>query len=93
LYVSRWASADSAAKFAVIYAKSLATRYARANPVTEDGAAQTDLSKTDKLAGKHTWLTEQGPVLIQVRGDTVFVTESLDQATTDELQHELFARQ
>jgi hypothetical protein len=45
----------------------------------------------DHLTGRRGWLTEDGPVVIDVQGETVLVTESLDQATTDSLDQEVFA--
>jgi hypothetical protein len=42
------------------------------------------------LTGKHTWLSEAGPVVIDVEGDTVLITESLDQPTSDRLEQEVF---
>lgn len=90
LYVSRWATAEAATKFAAIYAKSLAPRYTHVRQVVEPESQETRPSDTNALTGKHTWLTEQGTVVIDVRGAMVFVTESLDQPTTDELEQEVF---
>ena len=59
--------------------------------VPEDGkdpAVQAEA--LDHLTGKRAWLTEDGTVVIDVQGDTVMVAESLDQATTDNLDHEIF---
>jgi len=36
------------------------------------------------------WLTEEGPIVIDVQGDTVLVSESLDQTTTDQVEQEVF---
>ena len=33
------------------------------------------------LRGRHTWLTEEGVVVIEVRGDAVLISESLDDET------------
>ena len=90
LYVSRWENADAAAQFAAVYAKSLTRRYVRARVVSSEKSSDVDLSQLDKLTGEHTWLTEQGPVVVNLHGDTVFVTESLDQSTTDELESDIF---
>jgi len=49
-----------------------------------------DLGSLETLAGKHTWLTEEGSVVIDVVGDTVMVTESLDLPTTERLEGEVF---
>ncbi|HKS75199.1 MAG TPA: hypothetical protein VJQ82_18470 [Terriglobales bacterium] len=85
LYVSRWSSSEKAAQFAAIYAKSLTMRYRQVHG--------SDFEKNvvpDSITGKHTWTTEEGLVEIEVRGDTVLVTESFDQATVDALENDLF---
>jgi hypothetical protein len=89
LFVSRWKNPDAAAQFAAVYTKSLKARYKRATAVTGDIATET--TPTTSSAGKHAWLTEQGPVIIEVRDDIVFVSESLDQPTTDELERQIFS--
>ncbi|MGA8152855.1 MAG: hypothetical protein WB952_18035 [Terriglobales bacterium] len=90
LYFSRWSDAESAAKFAAIYARSLAKRYQQVQESAADGGNSVrDLSNLETLAGAHTWLTEEGPVAIEVQGDSVLVTESLDQPTTDRLREDL----
>jgi hypothetical protein len=100
LYVSRWSSADAAADFAAIYAQSLKQRYKKAeemgNPESQKSERNGDPNPTgdrkiDPLKGRHTWTTEEGPVVIEERGDTVFVSESLDPATTAVLEKEVFA--
>jgi len=92
LYVSRWASGQKAAAFAAIYAQSLDKRYKHVHEVTQGGATPTDLQKLESLTGTHTWLTEEGAVVIDVKDDSVLITESLDQPTTEQLEHELFER-
>jgi hypothetical protein len=92
LYVSRWSSADKAAEFAEIYARSLKQRYKKADEIG-DSTPAADLqsgSKTDVLKGRHAWTTEEGAVVIEEEGDTVFVSESLDAATTAILEKEVF---
>jgi hypothetical protein len=42
------------------------------------------------LQGRHAWATEEGAVVIEEHGDTVLVTESLDAATTETLEKEVF---
>ena len=88
LYVSRWSNAERAAEFAAVYAQSLPKRYKRAH---ETGSEQGHNFNFQTLTGKHAWLTEEGPVVIDVVGDTVLVAESLDQDTTDKVEHEVFA--
>ncbi len=91
LYASRWATPEKAANFAAVYASALGKRYLHVTDVLENGkepAIKTDA--LDHLTGKRAWLTEDGPVVINVQGDTVLVTESLDQITTDQLEPEVF---
>jgi hypothetical protein len=86
--VSRWSNAQRAGQFAAVYAQSLPKRYKRAQ---ETGSDQIHNFSFETLTGEHAWLTEEGPVVIDVVGDTVLVTESLDQDTTQKLEHEVFA--
>jgi hypothetical protein len=94
-YVSRWSSPITAAQFAGIYAHSLNLRYKK---VTEAGdpkeAEQKIQDNSDNapppLEGRHSWSTEDGTVVIEEKGDTVFITESLDDATTATLEKEVF---
>ncbi len=91
VYVSRWSSPEKAAAFAAIYAQSLTKRYKQAKEVMQDEKSPPeDLQKVQFLPGAHIWLTEEGPVAIDVEGDSVLITESLDQATTERLRQELF---
>jgi hypothetical protein len=92
LYVSRWANADKAAEFAEIYARAVKQRYKKTEEVAEaksDKAAQ-DAHSADLLKGRHAWTTEDGAVVIEEQGDTVFVSESLDAETTAKLEREVF---
>jgi len=90
LYLSRWSDAESASKFAAIYAGALEKRYKHLHQV-EDHPTQdvTQLPRLQALTGAHTWLTEEGAVVIVVQSANVFITESFDQATTDRLEQEL----
>jgi hypothetical protein len=91
LYASRWSSPEKASNFAAIYASAISKRYLHVHDVPEDGKDPAVLADAlDHLTGKRAWLTEDGPVVIDVQGDTVMVTESLDQAMTDTLDHEIF---
>jgi hypothetical protein len=91
LYVSRWASHEKAAAFAAVYAQSLAKRYKHLHQVIQNSKeAPDDLQKLESLTGAHTWPTEDGPVVIDVKGDSVLITESVDQSTTEQLEQELF---
>ena len=91
LYVSRWSSPEKASAFAAIYAQALAKRYKHVDEVVQDGKASSDNpQKINALSGTHTWLTEEGPVVIAVEGDSILITESLEQSTTEHLTQELF---
>jgi hypothetical protein len=93
LYVSRWSNAERASEFAAIYAQGIAKRYAHVHGVVEN-EKDTDIQGVgpEKLTGKHAWLTEEGPVVIDAEGDTVLITESVDQLATDKLEQEVFGK-
>jgi hypothetical protein len=42
------------------------------------------------LRGRHAWLTEEGIVLIEVRGDSVLISESLDRETTQRVEDDFW---
>jgi len=97
LYVSRWSTPESAAAFAGIYAASLKQRYKkseengnRSTPPAQSDAGSLTPSSPDPVRGRHSWNTEEGTVIIEQQGDTVFVSESLDPATTSTLETEVF---
>jgi hypothetical protein len=91
LYASRWSSPEKASNFAAIYASAISKRYLHVHDALEDGNDPVvPADSLDHLTGKRTWLTEDGPVVIDVQGDTVMLTESLDQATTDTLDQQIF---
>jgi hypothetical protein len=98
LYLSRWSSAETASQFAGIYAHSLKQRYKKANELSASVTRTSDEEKPNRaaapasLTGRHAWETDEGTVLIEQQGDTVFITESLDAATTSTLEREVFAR-
>ena len=95
LYVSRWSNADAAAEFAGIYADSLKQRYKDLKTETDPApnqAAPDANGKLNLLKGRHTWTTEQGTVIIDDEGNTVFVSESLDAPTNATLEREVFSK-
>ena len=94
-YVSRWSSPITAAQFAGIYAHSLNLRYKKViESVDSKEAEQKTPDNSDNapppLEGRHSWSTEDGTVVIEEKGDTVFITESLDDGTTATLEKEVF---
>lgn len=87
-YISRWSNPQHAGEFAAIYAKSLWKRYTHVHGVTEGSTKPLDdVNAISNLDGRHVWLTEDGPVVIEVQGDMVLVTESVDEPTTESLEH------
>ncbi|MGA7367063.1 MAG: hypothetical protein WBX04_18225 [Candidatus Sulfotelmatobacter sp.] len=96
LYVSRWSSAERAAEFAGIYARSLGQRYKKTDEVSDRSSPTSNPShsknKAEALKGRHVWATEEGAVVINEQGDTVLVSESLEPATTTTLEKEVFAK-
>jgi len=89
LYVSRWSTPEKASEFAADYAKSLAQRYQKREALGDDGKAAADAPPVDSwkmLRGRHAWMTEEGAVMIEVRGDAVLVSESLDDETTKKVE-------
>ena len=91
LYVSRWSSPEKASAFADIYAQALAKRYKHVSEVVQEAVNLSDNpQKLVVLTGPRTWMTEEGPVVIDVEADSVLITESLDQPTTERLRQELF---
>jgi hypothetical protein len=89
LYVSRWANAEKAGEFGGVYAKSLTQRYKQVKAVGDNQVG--DWAKLETPGGMHRWQTEDGVVVIDVENDTVMVSESLDEVTTEALRHEVFA--
>jgi hypothetical protein len=93
LYVSRWSSPAKAAEFAAVYAKSLAHRYQKRQPIGSDGKPELDAPPADSwqtLRGTHAWLTEEGPAVIEVRGDTILISEGLDNETTKRVENDFW---
>jgi hypothetical protein len=85
VFVSRWADPRAAAKFAAIYARGIQQRYKKAE-APGDSALPADLKMLKSLGGDHRWMTEEGPIVVAVEGDTLLVTESLDAAITDQFR-------
>jgi hypothetical protein len=89
VYISRWSTPAKAAEFAAVYAKSLAKRYQKRQGLGADGKVAEDGPPAESwrtLRGRHAWLTEEGAVLIEVRGDTVLISEGLDDDTTKKVE-------
>lgn len=89
LFVSRWASAKAAEEFAGIYARGMAERYKNLRPAAGN-ELPPDLKQMHSLGGDHAWNTEEGPVVIDVQGDTVLVTESLDAPIANQFRAAVF---
>jgi len=93
LYVSRWSTPAKAAEFAAVYAKSLAQRYQKRQAQADDGKPIEDAPPPESwrtLRGRHAWLTEEGVVVIEVRLDSVLISESMDSETTKRAEADFF---
>ncbi len=86
LYLSRWSGAESASKFAAIYAKALTQRYQQISESTQSDKSSADFGGL----ALRTWTTEQGPVVIDVEGENVLVTEGFDTALRKQVGQQLF---
>ena len=93
-YASRWSSTEKAAKFAerstpVLFRSAInkrkKLRQTRLIRLPRKGAQPN----ADLLQGRHEWKTEEGAVVIEEKGDTVLISESLDPATTQTLEREV----
>lgn len=94
VYASRWSSPAKAAEFAAVYAKSLAQRYQQAKALGGDGKVADEAPPVDSwrtLRGRHAWITEEGAVVIEVRGDAVLISESMDDATVKRVEGDYWA--
>ncbi len=90
-YLSRWSSPEKAAEFAFVYAKGLKSRYAHVRDVEGEEKSKPSNYTVETLAGKHTWLTEEGTVFLEAKGDLVLVGEGLDEVTNGKVEREVFA--
>lgn len=89
VFVSKWSSPKTAAEFAAVYASGMQQRYKDVKPPS-DTNLPADLKDLKTIGGDHTWTTEEGAVVIDVKGDTVLVTESLDPALTEQFRKSVF---
>jgi hypothetical protein len=87
LYVSRWSSPQAAADFASVYASSLKRRYHSMRLVHTPSKKDGEVTR----GGNREWLTEDGDVIIDAEGDTVFITESFDDVTSGKLHDAVFS--
>jgi Asp-tRNA(Asn)/Glu-tRNA(Gln) amidotransferase C subunit len=86
VYLSRWDSPESAAKFATFYADALLQRYRFAQGEDAPGPKAPVLPSPRKK-----WTTEDGPVFIEQRGEWALVLESFDEATATKLADAILA--
>src|SRR5579872_419598 len=85
VFVSKWATPKAADQFAAIYARGMQQRYKKVSAAA-DSSLPADLKELHTLGGDHTWNTEEGAVVIDVKGDTILVTESLEPALTQQFR-------
>jgi hypothetical protein len=70
--------------------ESVAAKSGTEEAGAKDASAKHKGFKVFPLKGRHAWSTEEGTVVIEERGDTVLVSESLDAGTTETLEREVF---
>jgi hypothetical protein len=85
VFVSKWATPKAADQFAAVYARGMQQRYKKISAAA-DSNLPADLKELRTLGGDHTWNTEEGAVAIDVKGDTILVTESLEPALTQQFR-------
>jgi hypothetical protein len=90
VFVSRWANAKAAAQFAAIYARGIQQRYKNAG-APAGSVLPSDLKTLQSLSGSHTWKTDDGAIVLEVKGNTVLVSEGLDAGRTENLRTAVFA--
>jgi hypothetical protein len=79
-YISKWETPAKARAFAILYSNGVEKRYMKAT-----------VTKPLADGNRVVWSTEEGPVIVEVKGDMVFVSESFDAATADKLRDAQFA--
>lgn len=86
VFVSRWANPKAAAQFAAIYARGIQQRFKNVQ-APAGSELPADLKTLQSLTGDHTWTTEDGAIVLDVKGNTVLVAESLDAKITDQFRN------
>ena len=85
VFVSKWATPKAADQFAAVYARGMQQRYKKVSAAA-DSNLPADLKELRTLGGDHTWNTEEGAVVIDVKGDMILVTESLEPGLTQQFR-------
>jgi hypothetical protein len=70
-YLSVWRNHDSAQVFAKLYTNSLGRKYSHLSPVSTSSGASSDDGSVEQV-----YTTDEGPVVVTIRGKMVFVSES-----------------
>jgi hypothetical protein len=95
-YKSVTEAGDAATEKAGAYRRIPASQFHSASFAQDADAKEKekekDQGKPELLTGRHAWTTDEGAVIIEQRGDTVFVSESLDAATTATLEQDVFGK-
>jgi len=82
---------ERAAEFGSVYAKGLKQRYQQVRDLEDLPAKAKPAGYSfDTLTGKHSWMTEEGTVIIEVQGSNVLVSEGLDEDCSGRIERELF---
>lgn len=101
LYLSRWATPEAASSFAAAYAAALPQRYKLAREEQSAGVLEFRqiipcFSLTHKRETRNeepetrSWMTDEGPVLIEAHDKTVLVLEGFDHTTLNKIRSAVF---
>jgi hypothetical protein len=90
LYVSRWSDPEAAAKFGAVYTQAIARRYKNVQEMSGDKVAEPARDERRPAAVWKTFITEDGPVVIQISGNAVVISEGLDEQKALRLAQKIF---
>ena len=79
IYTSKWPDANDALEFSRLYVQGLQKRYKSVRPGEHDGTGSM-------------WMTDDGPVELEIRGDTMVVTEGFEREKAKALRELAFGK-
>ncbi len=88
-YTSVADASDAASPAPAALGSAAGTNFLQKASLAQDDDSK-DHPKPASLTGRHAWTTEEGAVVIEQRGDTVLISESLDAGTTATLEKDVF---
>ena len=88
VFVTKWGDPSAQASFADVYSGSVSKRYPQVTPVAPAENGTTDVAHVPTH-----WKTGEGDVFVETHGDTLLVTESLDEAQAAKIREAMTGRQ